>query len=144
MLLKTKLMKLNIFSKEPHRTVFLSVVGSLVFVWLAIIFMSPLRLQTAEASLVFFFNSEGQRRMFQGEVIEGMSILDALRVSSEAGQIDFEFEIGSDQTIVKKLNGYSDDIVQGLIFYLNGLKIEESQINRIMIKPGDLIEVRFE
>jgi hypothetical protein len=82
-------------------------------------------------------------RMFQGEVIEGMTVLDALITSSNAGNIYFNYTMRNDGTIdVTEINGHSKNN-SNFIYYLNDLIIEDRDLDRTNIKAGDNIRVEF-
>ena len=92
------------------------------------------------------FENNGQGRMFEGEVIENMTVLDALVVSSNAGKIELKYSVSADgKVFISGLDGYNRTTnPKKLVFYLNGFKIYDEQINSTIIKPGDNIEVRLE
>jgi len=87
---------------------------------------------------VLIINSGEIKRAFAGQVIEGMTIFDALLVSARAGNFDFNYQedaflkIGQLEENLKKWN-----------VYLNGKKIENSP-NEVFIKSQDKIEFQFE
>lgn len=86
------------------------------------------------------------RRAFEGEINSGMSILDALLAASRGGDFEVRYALLNDQTEVMKLDGIIEYGLgeKGFSFYLNGGLVEESEIHKIKIKPGDKILVRFE
>lgn len=98
-----------------------------------------------EATLVFALEDGKIDRMFQGRVIEGMTIFQALLASSRAGQITFKYyQNPKDEIIITELDGYTKLHDKELVFYLNGIKINSGNINTIFIKGGDRIEIRPE
>ena len=142
---RKKSIQFNIFSKEPYRTILFVLIGAFVFVWLAIRFFGGFSdLKTGEATLILALDDNGQKRMFQGAVVDKMTILDVLKASSEAGQISLEFSIDSEQVKINKFNGYLPAEDKKLVFYLNGSKTEEEEIHNVMIEPGDMVEVKLE
>ena len=144
MVSRKKLIQFGIFSKRHLRNIGPYLIVAIVLVWLTLTFIDGFSdLKNGEATLIIALD-KGERRTFQGEVVDRMSILDALRVSSQAGQINLEFKIDSGQTKIEKLNGYSADKDTKLAFYLNGSKIEESDIHDTMIGVGDMIEIKLE
>src|SRR3989344_2109113 len=87
------------------------------------------------------------RRAFEGEVrLEDMSVLDALLASSRAGSFEVYYSIINDQTEILKINGTAEDGLneKAWNFYLNGQKIETSEIHKTEIKASDKILVKFE
>lgn len=111
--------------------IILIVGGSLVYS-----FLSQPKIESNEAVLVIDFGNN--KRAFAGEVIDGMTITDALGASAEAGNFNYIYENGS----LKKINGVEQDGGQWLIF-VNGKKVEEP-LDKIKVKPQDKIELRFE
>ena len=99
-----------------------------------------------EATLILAFENNGRGRIFTGEVVSNMTVLDALIVSSEAGQIELKYVVNSDnQAKIIGLNSYTDDLKKKhLIFYLNNTEINEGSINQTKIKPGDTIEIQLQ
>jgi len=89
-----------------------------------------------EASLII--NYEETKRAFAGEVIDNMTILDAVRTSAKAGNFDFDYQ----EDVLKRI----DEIEQNekkWNAYLNGTEIQES-LDKVLIKAGDKIELKLE
>jgi hypothetical protein len=81
-----------------------------------------------------------RRRMFEGEVISGMTILDALTASTLAGNIQLDYRItGSDMISIKSIDGYKPE--NKPVFLLNDRPVEPEEIGKKTIKPGDYIYV---
>lgn len=78
------------------------------------------------------------KRVFLGEVREGMTIFDALLVSAKAGNFDFSFE--GDK--LKRIDQLEENSKKWNV-YLNGIRIENS-LDEVFIKAQDEIELRFE
>ena len=98
-----------------------------------------------EATLILSFENGGKGRMFQGEVIDGMTVLSALIASSEAGQIKLQYSFNSEnKAVIESLNGYSRDSKPKITFYLNNNHIDTGDINQIPINGGDIIEAKLE
>jgi len=82
-------------------------------------------------------------RMFQGEVVEGMTILDALIVSSSTGNIRLNYETDNNGAIdVTEINGHNKDSIN-FVYYLNDSMIGAEDINKINLKAGDYIKIEF-
>jgi len=92
-----------------------------------------------EARLVLDYNN-GSRRYFEGKVVKGMTVFDALKQSSEAGNFDIEYYFNAEAIIVNAINGIGSD-GKKWTFYKNG-----NSINFLTqeITSGDEIEVRYE
>lgn len=86
------------------------------------------------------------KRAFEGEIIGGMSVLDAISASSRAGGLEFNYALLDDQTDILRIDGLAEDGLNGKTwnFYLNEEKIKKDEIHRIEVKPGDKILIRFE
>lgn len=93
------------------------------------------------ASLVI--QHENTRRVFEGEVVEGMTILDALGASSVAGKIELQYDYTDNgKTEIKKINGYTQDL-RSVKFFLNNKEIKSEDIGITPIHPGDRVEIMF-
>jgi len=97
------------------------------------------------ATLVLQFSDE-RKRVFQGAVVEGMTVLDALNSSSLGGGFEFKFWVDTaGQVNLIALGGEPSQLGQGgWHFYLNRDPIDIANINLIGIKEDDIIEARFE
>jgi hypothetical protein len=103
-------------------------------------FFNTMGIRSNEATLTLRFDEEGYNRTFAGEVVGGMTVLDALVSSSEAGQIKFQYAMASDGKIrVLELNGHGTPA--SLAFYLNGKEVDQAKIHEISIRPGDAIVI---
>ncbi len=88
---------------------------------------------------------EEEKRIFEGETIENMTVLDAMYAASIAGNITFKYTLDPEKNVTKvsaldgityRSNSNSPD------FYLNSEKIETEIIHAVTIKPGDVIVVK--
>ncbi len=96
-----------------------------------------------EASLLIDFGDK--QRMFTGEVLDGMTILDALNASVVAGQIPMEFTVDTDGAVrIILLDGRRDITDDGhLVVLLNDQEIRPSGINSVRVQSGDKIEIKL-
>ena len=122
-----------------------ALIGAVVLSLTVVNFLFP-RTSRGEATLLLAFENDGHGRMFVGEVVEDMSILDALAISADAGQIEFKYIINSDNKLrIMELDSYISTLGDKKIsFYLNNHKIDEGSIHLIAIKASDIIEVDLE
>ena len=106
------------------------------------LFISPAKVNTAYLEIDF----GDKKKAFEGEIVEEMSVLDAVLASGRAGELEVKYALLHDQTDIFKINGYIEDGLNEKTwsFYLNGEKIKTSEIHRIKVKSGDKILVRFE
>lgn len=107
-------------------------------------FFGPLFEDKNNAFLVIDYGES--RRAFKGEVTDQMTILDALIVSSMAGNFEFRYVLLNDQTDILKIDNFAEDGLneKSWNFYLNDQKLETEQIHKIQIKERDKILVKFE
>ncbi|OGN00853.1 MAG: hypothetical protein A2651_03180 [Candidatus Yanofskybacteria bacterium RIFCSPHIGHO2_01_FULL_42_12] len=96
-----------------------------------------------EATLIIDFDN--MRRTFEGEVIEEMTILDALNASVTAGQIKLTYTVDdNNHTSVAEIDGHSAVFGKNFFFYLNEKKIHTKDLNRTFVDPGDKITIKLE
>lgn len=82
-----------------------------------------------------------QKRAFEGEVVGGMTVLDALQASVLAGNISFQYKpTNNGGLIINSLNGYNaDKNARPILFYLNSVSVAAEKIGSTTISPGDTI-----
>ena len=142
MLLEKKSALFGMFSRDFYFTAGVITVIFIGGLWLTnwIPFM-----HSKEATLFLAFENDGKGRMFTGEVVDGMTILDALIVSSEAGQIKFAYHIDqNNKLIIDGIDGYTPASDKEAVFYLNRVRFGAEYIGKVAIRAGDSIEVRLE
>lgn len=89
-------------------------------------------------------NIGNNRRAFEGEIIEGMTVLEAIQASALAGNIIFQYTAdGNGRLVITSLDGYelkkSD---QPLSFFLNNKKIDSAKIHSTLINGGDTMVIK--
>ena len=91
-------------------------------------------------------NIGNHRRAFEGEIVEGMTVLEAVQASALAGNIIFKYKMDkNNELIVASLDGYDyDGSGKPLNFYINGNKIDPKKIHSTLIGDGDTIVIRSE
>lgn len=134
----------EIFDNKAASPVTVVAFSFLVLLFLYLSFNGPTLSQKNMASL--FLALDDQTRMFEGEVIEGMTILDALNASVRAGEIKLRYAVnGKNETNIMELNGYLNHFPnERLAIYLNAQAVNFRDINKIIIKAGDKIKITFE
>ena len=96
-----------------------------------------------EAAL--FIDFDNLQKVFAGEVVDGMTILDALNASAVAGQIKFVYYVDSDNnTKITEINDHAANEDVQFTFYINSRKLDPSELNKTRIRPGDKITIRLE
>ncbi|OGN09471.1 MAG: hypothetical protein A3C61_01720 [Candidatus Yanofskybacteria bacterium RIFCSPHIGHO2_02_FULL_39_10] len=148
MLLKKNSVSSSALSRSSFRLdiiLWIVLVGLIFAGLLTVVRFNMLDDRRQEASLVLVLGDGEQSRMFRGEIVEGMTVFQALIASSRAGQIKLEYSFDSENKVsIKELNGYKKILNKELAFYLNNSKIITENINKITIKNQDRIEVRSE
>jgi len=92
-------------------------------------------------------NNSGTRRAFEGEVVNGMTVLDALDASAAAGNISFKYEIDKKTNELKiiTLDGYSaTKTAKSAMLFLNLVRVDMAKIHSIPINSGDRILIKLE
>ena len=135
-------------TKSKEKAVLLTsfLVGAVILFFAVLNLMALFGFKHGEATLILAFENGGSGRMFTGEVVPKMTVLDALIASSEAGQIDLKYIINSDgRAKITELNSYTGVLEKRhLAFYLNNKEIGEGYINTAEIHAGDTIEVKLQ
>ena len=93
----------------------------------------------SDAHLVIDFGSS--QRSFEGQVVSGMTILDALNASVIADGIPLQFVIQDGQARIVEINGHRDG--QQMTVFLNGQPIDPSGIHALLIKAQDEVVIRL-
>jgi len=117
-----------------------------VQVIVAVVFVGGLllidRLNRNSATLTL--RIENNERVFTGEVVPHMTVLDALNASVRAGNIPFRFAIDRNKTTILMFSGITRaNISDRFIFFLNERKVDTDIINQVPVRSDDEIVVRF-
>ncbi len=92
-------------------------------------------------------NDNGTRRAFEGEVVNGMTILDALDASALAGNINFKYEIDtkSNELKIVTLDGYlATETPKNAMLFLNLVRVDIGKIHSMYLNSGDRILIKLE
>ena len=106
--------------------------------------LSSVSLAPGQAAIIIDFGLKGSERLFMGEVVKDMSLLDALQASVLAGNLELEIrgEAGAEEIV--KIDGLADGKDGGRWhYYLNGKKIEKS-LSAQIVSPGDRFRFVYE
>lgn len=91
-------------------------------------------------------NFDNLNRSFEGEVLEDMTVLDALNMAMAAGKIKLVYVLDeNNQTWVMEINDHMNK--QGgnyFTFYLNNKQIDSKDLNRVSIRAGDSMVITYE
>ena len=106
--------------------------------------LSSVSLGERQAAILIDFGSKESERFFRGEVVKDMSLLDALRLSAMAGNLELQVngELGAEKIV--KIDGLQDGKDGGRWnYYLDGEKIEKS-LSAQIVSPGDRFKFVYE
>lgn len=93
-----------------------------------------------EARLVIDFGAK--KRVFVGEVMDRMTLLDALEASVSGDTAGaFDYQLGDNKTLAV-IDGFGNDGKEWNI-YLNGAR-EDKAVDEIVLNPKDEIELKLE
>jgi len=88
---------------------------------------------------------ETNRRVFEGDVLSDMSMLDALLAASRGGSFEVRYALLGDLIDIMEIDSMIEDGLDGnWHFYLNGKEIRSAEIHKIKIRSGDEIFAKFE
>ena len=92
-----------------------------------------------EASLTIDFGN-GEKRAFEGEVVEGETLVHALGQAAKAGNFSYKLD---GKNNLAAIDDFSVSKNKSWLWYLNGEKINKP-INEISLKSGDKILIKHE
>lgn len=137
----------NIFTNKTliAQVVLVVAVGVSVFVFEKFSSKFPGLTISGSKEATLFIDFDNMKRRFQGEVADGMTVLDAVNASVAAGEIKITYSVdGDNNTKVMEINNHSTEEVKQFSFYINSKRLGQSDLNKTYIKPGDEIIVRLE
>ena len=103
---------------------------------------SPIYKGRGAALLIDFDN---MKRMFEGEVTEKMTVLDALNASVTAGQIKLRYVVdANNNTTVFEINDHIAIGDKNFSFYVNEEKVDTKDLNRTFINRENKITIKLE
>ena len=98
-----------------------------------------------EGGAALLLDFDNMKRMFEGEVTEKMTVLDALNASVAAGQIKLRYAVdANNNTTVIEINDHVATGDKNFSFHINERKINTKDLNKTFVDPGDKITVRLE
>lgn len=108
-----------------------------------ITFNLPFSSSGDSARLTIKFDANNART-FEGPVVKDMTALQALLSASRGGGFDVRYSLGKDGSVNLASIGKSFNGAKSWHFYLNGESIKAGELDKVIIKKGDLIEARYE
>ena len=85
----------------------------------------------------------GETRMFSGEVVENMTILDALLAAAQSVNFDVDYLIANGELEIRSINGLPESPVMFWNVFLNGALISVKNLSSLEIENGDLVEFKL-
>lgn len=123
--------------------------GVMIIVFTVILGLASLvggRFSAGRPAYLEFYLGE-QKRAFEGEIVDGMTVLDAVSAAALAGNLIFKYTVDplKNETSILAIDGYDrkEDPGKTTVFYLNSEKVESGKLHTIVVKPGDMIMVRI-
>lgn len=115
-----------------------------VFILAAISLISSPSVLFNNSKATLVLSMDNSNRVFEGEIIEGLTLLDILNLTTTAGNIKFKYAIEEGGKVkIMVIDGHIiDGISDNLSVLVNSRSIEITSLNRIVIKPGDKIELK--
>ena len=92
-----------------------------------------------QAALTIDF-SDGNKRNFEGEIISGETLLDALSQASKAGNFSYQLD---EKNNLAAIDSFTRNKNKSWHWYLNDKKIDKP-LGEIILKSGDEIIIRYE
>ena len=84
--------------------------------------------------------SNGNKRNFEGEIVEGETLLNALGQASKAGNFSYKLD---EKNNLAAIDSFARDKNKSWHWYLNDKKIDKS-LGEIILKSGDKILIKYE
>ncbi len=96
------------------------------------------------ASLIINFETE--KRLFEGEVVKDMTMLDVLSLAVSVGKIKLNYVIDESGNVnVMEIDGHTNGVNNKyFVFYLNSKKVATKILNKEKVHRGDNIEIKNE
>lgn len=111
-------------------------------------FLNSLTLSLQKLSLSRLeIDINGQKRVFEGGVVDDMTVLDAISASALAGSLTFRYAVNPDDNklTVLSLDGYvSGSSTKPLAVYVNRKKVEVERMHSTPIRAGDGVTIKLE
>ena len=91
-------------------------------------------------------NFDNLKKSFEGEVIEDMTMLDALNMAMAVGKIKLNYVLDDkNQTWILEINDHLNGVDgKHFSFFLNDNKVDSKDLNKANLKAGDSIVVKHE
>lgn len=125
---------------HPDVKFILQIVLALAFVFGLFVFDSVPTGNTASLTLYI----REQKRVFTGEVVPSMTVLDAINAAAVAGNIKFFFAIENNKTRIMNFGGLtSANILNKYSIFLNDQRLDPASINTVPVQPRDSVVMKI-
>lgn len=101
---------------------------------------APISFSTQKDQTSLLIDFGAKKRMFVGETISNMTVLDALNFSANGNNL--EYKLDNARNYLAAVDGFVNDGKKWVV-YLNSAK-QTRAINEIIVKVGDEVELKFE
>lgn len=110
-----------------------------VVVVLILLFKLYLNIPDQKATIILKMG-EKRERIFEGQVLSEMTVLDSFNAATAAGKIKVGYSLDADnQTHITKIDNRTD--IGSFRFYLNSKQLDPLDLNKIKINGNDLVEI---
>lgn len=117
----------------------------LILAFIGLIFVFGFFSNNTGGSATLLIKFDNFTRMFEGDVVNNMTFLDALNAAVNAGNIELTYFIDqNNDTHIKEINNHTAGSSDQFAFYLNSKRVEEEKLNRTRVRPGDEIMIKLE
>ena len=91
-------------------------------------------------------NFDNLKRSFEGEVAADMTVLDALNMALAVGKIKLNYALDEkNRTWVMEINDHLNSVAsKHFSFFLNDKRIDSKDLNKVNLKAGDSIVIKYE
>ncbi|MBI2674224.1 MAG: hypothetical protein HYX22_00600 [Candidatus Yanofskybacteria bacterium] len=126
--------------------IFIAAIAGAIFVFDRFYGEKPPALKNmSKKEAALFIDFDNMQKVFAGEVVDGMTVLDALNASVTAGQLRLTYYVdGDNNTKIEEINDHAAGGDAQFIFYVNSRKLDQDKLNKTRIKAGDKITITLE
>lgn len=139
---------LKLFFKKRHLIEIASIVVLLILASIFKITVNNLKnTENGGSNLATLaINLDNLKRSFEGEVVEGMTVLDALNMAMAVGKIKLNYALDDkNQVRIMEINDHLNRVGnKHFAFFLNDKQISSDNLHKIKIKSGDSIIIKYE
>lgn len=91
-------------------------------------------------------NFDNLKRSFEGEIMEDTTVLDALNMAMAVGKIKLNYVLDDkNQTWVMEINDHLNRVGdKHFAFFLNDNPVDSKDLNKVNLKAGDSIVIKYE